>query len=85
MPLEASTLDILAANSGSKGSEYIGDTSAKTGDWFAIQALTDVTFTLLTGNCDGGASMTLPAGHILFGKFTAITLAGGTAVAYKAS
>lgn len=49
-------------------------------------ATADATFTVLTIGDWGGvaaAGMTLKVGQTIYGKITAITLAGGSAVAYK--
>ena len=46
----------------------------------------NATFTLLTdANRDGSAvtGITFPAGITIYGNFTAITLAGGSCIAYK--
>jgi hypothetical protein len=69
---------------GRLGGTYVSGTGVNTGKYGRIQALTACTFTTLTGNISGGASMTLPAGAILRGYFTVVTLAGGTAVLYNA-
>ena len=62
--------------------DVIADTSANTGEWVVIQAMSDTTFTTLTGDISAAPS-TLPAGSILEGNFTAITLATGEVVAYQ--
>lgn len=69
---------------GQYGGEIITGTGAHTGKWEAIQVLADTVFTLLTGSLTGSyAALTFPSGTILFGNFTAITLASGSVVAYK--
>lgn len=73
-----------SAEHGRLGSTYVAGTGVNTGKYGRIQALTSCTFTTLTGNCSGGAAMTLPAGQSLVGYFTVITLATGTAVLYNA-
>jgi len=71
------------------GAEYIGDTTARTGEWSAIQAITDTKFHTLTGNVTGlantllGSAITVPAGLTIFGNFTAIDLHSGSIIAYK--
>ena len=69
---------------GGDGGKYIADTSANTGDWFAIYAITDATFTTLTsGNLTGTLTgITLSKGMTLHGHFSAITLASGSVIAY---
>ncbi len=75
---------------GLSGGVYIGSTAATTGDWLAIQVLADAKFSTLTGNITGAANATegsapvIPAGTVLFGKFTAITLHSGRLIAYTA-
>ena len=74
---------------GLSGGIYIADTTARTGDWLAIQVLADAKFSALTGNITGAANATegsapvIPAGTVLFGKFTAITLHSGRIIAYN--
>jgi hypothetical protein len=75
---------------GLSGGVYIGGTSATTGDWLAIQVLADAKFVTLTGNLADIANATeasapvIPAGTVLFGKFTAIDLHSGRIIAYTA-
>jgi hypothetical protein len=62
------------------------DTTARTGAWNMITITENATFTLLTdANRDGSAvtGITFPAGITIYGNFTAITLAGGSCIAYK--
>jgi hypothetical protein len=75
---------------GLSGGNYIADTTLRTGDWLAVQVLADAKFHTLTGNIanianttDGSAPV-IPAGTILFGKFTAIDLHSGRIIAYTA-
>jgi len=58
----------------------------------AIQVLTDCSFTTLTGNMTTNDTTTattgsdigsLDAGTIIYGKFTAVTLAGGSVILYR--
>lgn len=50
---------------------------------FAIACVTDVTFTTLAGlGGDSVAAVTFPAGMIIYGNFSAVTLASGTALLY---
>jgi hypothetical protein len=75
---------------GLSGGIYIADTTARTGDWLAIQVLADAKFHTLTGNIADIANATdasapvIPAGTVLFGKFTAIDLHSGRIIAYTA-
>ena len=63
---------------------------ALTGEWCAIQCLTDATFTTLTWSkldTTNGAAITAPTfpqGSVIYGQFAAITVATGTVVAYNA-
>lgn len=71
------------------GAQYIGDTTLYTGEWAAIQAVTDTKFHTLTGNVTGlanvtsGSAIEVPAGLTIFGLFTAIQLHSGSVIAYK--
>lgn len=72
---------------GDYGADYIADTNARTGKWRAIQILTDTVFTTLTAdNITGSmATLSLTAGQILVGHFTAITLQSGSVMAYRSA
>jgi hypothetical protein len=75
---------------GLSGGNYIADTTLRNGDWLAVQILADAKFHTLTGNIADIANTTdasapvIPAGTILFGKFTAIDLHSGRIIAYTA-
>ena len=73
---------------GRLGGVYVSDTSVNTGKFGVIQALTDCTFTTLTSPnksaITNAACMPLPAGQRLYGYWTKLTLADGTAVLYNA-
>jgi hypothetical protein len=81
MSAKSADKSILAETPG----KYIADTTAYTGDWMAIQALTATVFaagttsTSITGTL---TSMALPAGATLWGRFNAIKLTSGTVIAY---
>jgi hypothetical protein len=70
---------------------YLSGVTVNTGlaGYYAIQAISDCTFTTLTvGNLATGsdvdiATKTLTAGHIWYLDITAITLAGGECLIYK--
>jgi hypothetical protein len=77
---------------GGKGFLYAADTSvnaAATGQcFFAIHVLTEAVFTTMTPTTTAPITgtitgVTLPAGTDLFGKFTVLTLASGSIIAYK--
>jgi hypothetical protein len=71
------------------GAQYIGDTTLRSGEWAAIQAVTDTKFHTLTGNVTGlantslGSAIEVPAGLTIFGLFTAIDLHSGSIIAYN--
>jgi hypothetical protein len=75
---------------GLSGGAYYADTDAHTGDWFAIQVLADAKFHTLTGNladvanATEGSAPVIPAGTVLYGKFTALDLHSGRVIAYTA-
>jgi hypothetical protein len=86
MPQRINALDGLNIGLGRAGSTFINTTGAKTGSWAFIIVIADCVFTTLTdANRDGDAvgSTSFAAGTMLFGTFTAITLASGSVVAYK--
>lgn len=77
---------------GLKGGEYFADTDAHTpeegspGAWFAVQAVNgaDAVLSAVTSNITNlSASLTIPSGHIIYGNFTALTLASGAVICYK--
>lgn len=69
---------------GEGGSVYIDDTAAHAGPFDAIQALEATVVNALIGNMDDfAAGMPLPAGAVIFGLFSSITLTSGKVIAYK--
>jgi len=88
-----STIDYLDNMIGQKGSTLFDDTTARTSAslstsfWFALRILETATITTLTdAGRDGTALSTgisFSAGTVLYGKFTEIKLASGSAIAYK--
>ena len=80
---------------GQRGSIMISTTAAQTGSFGAITALTSVVFTTLTsGFMPNGTTavqtlvgaigtFTIPAGVTIYGFWTAVTLASGSAVLYN--
>ena len=71
---------------GEYGGRMTTTTAAVTGNFQAIQFITDGSFTSvsqtsLTG--DALTSVTYPAGFVLFAAVTAFTLAAGKAIAYS--
>lgn len=75
---------------GEQGCRFISGTGAQTPTsglrwWTAIQCISACVFSTLTNNTNEGASMnsvTLAAGTVIYGQFTAITLASGSVIAY---
>ena len=74
------------------GTRIIDDTTAQTGTWTVIEAVSDTIFTTLTSDITYNSPSTvatganvgiLPAGSRLYGLFTTITLASGKILAYK--
>ena len=72
---------------GQAGSDLVEDTTAMTGNWFAIQIIEEAAFSTLTDSSMDVtgtlSSVTFPAGCLIFGAFTAFTLASGAAMAYR--
>ena len=71
---------------GEYGADFI---SAATGyvtgqTWSAIQAITAATFLELDGNLTNGYALSLPAGAIVYGRFTLIEIFTGSLIAYRA-
>jgi len=69
------------------GSEVIDDTSAHTGLWGEIQVINDAVISSITmpkvTNSAGYQSITLPAGMVIYGEVTAITLTSGVVAAHN--
>ena len=76
-------------NNGFDGGELVDDTTARTGQWNAVQVLADAKFHTLTGNLVGvantteGSAPSIPAGTVLFGIFSAVELHSGKVVMYN--
>jgi len=72
---------------GQNGSDLVEDTTAMTGNWFAIQIIEEAQFATLTDasmTVTGTlGSVTWPAGLLTFGAFTAFTLSSGAVQAYR--
>lgn len=85
--------DILESSAGWNGFEYISDTAVHTTSGSAvftsIQVTADAAIATLvsespstiTGNAISGA--VIPKGVVVYGRFTSLSLASGTALAYK--
>lgn len=73
---------------GEAGCVYETGTSTVTGDFCALQCLTNTVFSAITntiGSGDAITSLTLPAGTVLYGKFTTFTLTSGAVCAYNSA
>lgn len=74
---------------GSYGANYIGDTQAHTPEtgyvFCALQVLADAVISAYSPAFDGNTftGVTIPAGTIIYGRFTTITLTSGKVLAYK--
>jgi hypothetical protein len=83
-PIEANP--IATATFGQRGTINETGTTAVTGiEAFAIQILTDAVFSALTDASASGdaiTGITLTAGTVIYGNFTAFTLTSGAARAY---
>jgi len=86
-------IDVFAIGNSQTGVAYdsavatnTSNTSAITGNFRAIQIINDAVFSLLTDTGSTGSltGLTIPAGVVLFGKFTAYTLTSGAVRAYSA-
>ena len=86
-------VDVFTFGSAKTGTPYdnsvatnTANTSAITGNFRAIQIVNDTVFSLLTDTGATGSltGVTIPAGLILFGNFTAYTLTSGVVRAYSA-
>lgn len=68
---------------------YITNTAAVTGLFSAIQAIGAAPAVLAAGTVVSGSSgaalngMSIPAGDMIYGTFTAVQLASGACIAYK--
>ena len=72
----------VTINNTLNGGQVITGTGVTTGNWIEIRVLTAAVFTTLTGNLTNVGSTSFPAGTIINGRFTTITLASGSVVAY---
>jgi hypothetical protein len=83
MPRPADSFDISRALFGSIRITGTALTPCRSGScWNTIVALTDATFTSLTGDLTNPSGMVLLAGMELRGCFTALQLTSGEVIAY---
>jgi hypothetical protein len=70
-----------------KGSGVVFTTAAQTGkDWYCVHFVTESVVSAITMTNHTGESAlqtTIPAGTVLFGHITAITMTSGVAIGYK--
>lgn len=72
--------------SGGNGGEYINDTSEHTGYFYAIQFAQESQLSAWTGNISGAVpTETFDKGDVIYGRFTSITLASGSATLLNAT
>lgn len=81
----ANNSETLALAMGRGGARIEAGTTARTGNFCAIQFITAGAFTALTiANSDGTwTGVTFPAGFVIYGDITAFTLSSGSVIAYK--
>lgn len=72
--------DNIGASMGNDGGAVITDTSAHTGNFTAILVVSDCVITTV-GNITMTA-LSIPAGVVIPGTFTSITLTSGTVIGY---
>jgi hypothetical protein len=90
VPVRVNSAGAVKIGNATSGGTLFADTSAHTGTFGLIQVIADAKFNILTGNLTSvanttsGSAPTIPAGTILEGSFTAITLHSGTIIAYNA-
>lgn len=71
--------------SGGNGGQYISNTAAHTGDFYAIQFTADSVLNAWTGNISGSVpTETFGKGDVIYGRFTSVTLTSGAAILYNA-
>jgi hypothetical protein len=73
----------IIAGSNHQGSEFITNTTLRSGSYTSIVIIADTVFETLTGNHDGWSGQTYPAGVVLSGIFSAIKLTSGKVIAYR--
>ncbi len=85
MGIKGNIEKLKLAELGQFGGVHESGVTAITGNFCKIQCLTATTFALLTGNISGDVltGIAHPAGTIILGVFTAITLTSGEIIAYN--
>ena len=63
----------------------VGTVGTATPGYWAIQMLSDTTFSAISGRFDGTLTgVTIGAGNIIYGEFNSYTAGTGTVIGYKA-
>jgi hypothetical protein len=63
----------------------VGSTGTATPGYWAIQMLTDTTFSTISGRYDGTLTgVTIGSGNIIYGEFNSYTAGTGTVIGYIA-
>lgn len=63
----------------------VGSTGTATPGYWAIQMLTDTTFSAISGRYDGTLTgITIGSGNIIYGEFNSYTAGTGTVIGYIA-
>ena len=90
--IELQAADLQHTAMGMKGSIFLTDTTAITGDFRTIYVYADAVFSLFTSDITKNGTDTavvaadfgiVPVGTMLYGKFTAVTLTSGKVILYK--
>lgn len=70
---------------GQAGATYVTDSGSATGDFCALQCLTDTAFTSVTWPELTGTfpTATIAAGTVIYGQISAFTVGSGSVLAYK--
>lgn len=79
--------DAALVSLGQRGFVYVGDTAATSGNFAAIQIISDTVFaslSALNSTVGGLVGETLLSGTIIYGPFTNLQLTSGKVIAYKA-
>ena len=81
--------DIMENSMGYSGFEYINDAVPHYAPanmyYCVIQVIIDAVFTAIAGSISGNTftGETIPAGTLIYGNFTSVTLSSGKVIAYK--
>jgi hypothetical protein len=64
----------------------VGTTGTATSGYWAIQMLSDTTFSAISGRYDGTLTgVTIGSGNIIYGEFDSFTAGTGRVIAYKSA